>query len=992
MSDYNKLNNLIGWTIFAIATIVYWITVEMTASYWDCGEFIAVSYKLEVPHPPGAPFYLLIGRMFSFLSFGDVESVAYWINIVSVLSSGFTILFLFWSITMLGKKLFNIEDGAESPAQTYMLMAGATIGSLAFTFSDSFWFSAVEAEVYAMSSFFTAFVVWAILKWERIKDDSQANKWIILICYMMGLSIGVHLLNLVTIPALALIYYFKKYKPSSQGIFLALVISGLIVILINNIIIPGFPSIAGWFEISLVNTFGLPFGAGIILFALLLIGALVYGIYYSYKKENPLLNTALLGLAFILIGYSSYTLIVIRSNYNPPIDENDPENIISFVSYLKREQYGSRPLLKGQYFDAEIIDQKQGEKIYVKGEDKYEVSDRKIEYVYDPKRTTFLPRAYSSDPNHIQKYRTWMNLGPNEKPNFIDNIEFMFRYQIGYMYMRYFMWNFAGRDSDIQGAPWLAPWESFYDVPDSYASNKGRNQYFMLPLILGLIGLFFHFKKDQKNFAFVAMLFFLTGIALVLYLNSPPVEPRERDYIYVGSYFAFSVWIGIGTMAIADFLNSKMKNLKAATITAFVVSLIVPVIMVAENWNDHDRSNRYFSVDSAKNYLNSCAPNAILFTGGDNDTFPLWYAQEVEGVRTDVRVIVLSYFNTDWYIQQMERQAYESEPLPFSLTKEEYRQGGPNDILPYAENPRIKGAINLKQYLKLVRENHPAIKRTTRYGDLNTLPSKQFFLNIDSAEVVQKGIIPEDKLTDLTDKMTFSLKGNSLQKNTLMILDLIANNNWERPIYFNHTSLQGAGVSFNNYVVQEGNTYRLLPIENPGRGGRSSAYINKEVMYENVMERFAFRELDNPNVYYNEDYRNFALNHRSTFNNLAAGLIESGENERAAGVLLQSLETIPDESIPYDYTSSMTVKLLMQLGETEKAKEIARTMADRADAELHYFNEYDTDIGNEAQKNILILNDLSNTMKQNGENDLATELTDMVNYHYRNFYNQPSMR
>jgi hypothetical protein len=459
MQNYQKINNISGWAVFAFATIVYWLTVEPTASYWDCGEFIAVSYKLEVPHPPGAPLFLLIGRMFSFLALGDVEQVAYWINISSVLASGFTILFLFWTITLLGRKIFNIKKDEEKTGETALLMGSAAIGALAYTFSDSFWFSAVEAEVYAMSSFFTAFVFWAILKWEVIEDESLANKWLILISYMMGLSIGVHLLNLVTIPALGLIYYFKKYKVSRNGLIASLVVSGFIVILINNIIIPGFPSIAGSVEIFFVNSLGLPFGAGIIFFGILLLSALVYGIYWSNKNQKVLLNTALLGLAFILIGYSSYTSLVIRSNYNPPIDENNPENVISFVSYLKREQYGSRPLLHGQYFDAELVDQKPGAKVYRKGKDKYEIADRKLKYVYDPKRTTILPRAYSNDPKHVQLYREYMGLSENETPNFVDNIQFMLTYQINHMYMRYFLWNFAGRESDIQHASWLAPWD-----------------------------------------------------------------------------------------------------------------------------------------------------------------------------------------------------------------------------------------------------------------------------------------------------------------------------------------------------------------------------------------------------------------------------------------------------------------------------------------------------------------------------------------------------
>ena len=675
MLKYKKINDITGWTIFLIATVVYWMTVAPSASYWDCGEFIAVSYKLEVPHPPGAPLFLLIGRLFSFLANGNLEKVAYWINMVSVVSSGFTILFLYWSITLLGRKLFRLKKGEETLTQTLLVIGGGIVGALAYTFTDSFWFSSEEAEVYAMSSFFTAFVFWAILKWEVIEDESMANKWIILIAYMMGLSIGVHLLNLVTIPALALIFYFKKYRISRWGLIGTLVISGFVIILINDIIIPGLPSLAGTVEIFFVNSLGLPFGTGIIFFSVLLIAAIAYGIYYSQVKENVWLNTAMLGITFILIGYGSYAMLVIRSNYNPPIDENDPGNIVSFVSYLKREQYGSRPLLYGQYFDAEITDQKQGAPVYVKGKEKYEIADRKVEYEYDPKRSTILPRAYSSDPRHVQAYRQWMGLKDDENPNFIDNMIFMIRYQVGYMYMRYFMWNFAGRESDIQGATWLSPLDAFKDVPAVYANNKARNNYFMLPLLLGIVGMFFQYKKDPKDFAVVGLLFFLTGVALVLYLNSPPVEPRERDYIYVGSFYAFAIWIGMGTMAFGNWLLLKMKNKIIAPIIATLITLIVPVIMAQQDWNDHDRSGRYFSVDSARNFLASCAPNAILFTGGDNDTFPLWYLQEVEGYRTDVRVIVLSYFNTDWYINQMTRQAYKSEALPFTLTEQQWRQG-----------------------------------------------------------------------------------------------------------------------------------------------------------------------------------------------------------------------------------------------------------------------------------------------------------------------------
>lgn len=980
MQNYQKINNISGWALFTIATVVYWLTVEPTASYWDCGEFIAVSYKLEVPHPPGAPLFLLIGRMFSFLALGDVEQVAYWINISSVLASGFTILFLFWTITLLGRKIFKIEKGAETLGQTVLLMGSAAIGSLAYTFSDSFWFSAVEAEVYAMSSFFTAFVFWAILKWEVIEDESRANKWLILISYMMGLSIGVHLLNLVTIPALGLIYYFKKYKVSRNGLIASFIVSGFILVLINNIIIPGFPTVVGSLEVFFVNSVGLPFGAGIVFFGVLLLGALVYGIYYSNLKEMVLLNTALISLAFILVGYSSYTSLVIRSKYNPPIDENNPENIMSFVSYLKREQYGSRPLLHGQYFDAQLVDQKQGAKVYVKGKEKYEVSDRKIEYVYDPSRTTILPRAYSNDPKHVQLYREYMGLKENETPNFVDNIQFMINYQIRIMYLRYFMWNFAGRESDIQHADWLAPWEAFDDIPEEFANNKARNNFFMLPLILGIIGLFFHYNKNKKDFYVLALLFFLTGAALVLYLNSPPVEPRERDYIYVGSFYVFAMWIGMGVMAFGRWLGEKLGDTTRGAAIAAAFCLIVPGIMAIEGWDDHDRSNRYFSVDSARNFLASCEPNAILFTGGDNDTFPLWYIQEVEGYRTDVRVIVLSYFNTDWYIDQMTRPAYDSKPLPFSLTSDQYMQGGANDYLPYYENPSIKGAaINLNQYLKLIRDDNPRLKVPTKFGKYNSIPSKSLFMDVDTADIKKRSIVPEDKHAYLTSRMIFKLKKGGLEKNTLMILDLIANNNWERPIYFNNTSLQGVSVNLNEYVVQEGNTYRLLPVKNPDP---RSEFVNTEIMYDNVMNEFQFRGLDDPNVYNSIDHRNFALNHRSTMNSLANALIREGKTDEARAVLDKSLAAIPDISIPYDYTSSQMVKLLYRVGEQDRAKEIAELIGERANDALNYFGERGISMGNETQKNLLILNDLVNTMKSQQENELAQKFEEYFMSHY----------
>lgn len=979
MQNYNKVNNITGWLMFIIATTVYTLTVEPTASYWDCGEFISVSYKLEVPHPPGAPLFLLIGRLFSFLAMGDTTQVAYWINMVSVISSGFTILFLFWSITHLAKKLVNEKESGS----TLIIMGSGIIGALSYTFSDSFWLSAGEAEVYSMSSFFTTFVVWAILKWENIEESSQENRWIIFIAYMVGLSIGVHLLNLVTLPALGLIYYYKKTKsPTIKGILTTLFISGVIIIVILEGVIPGLPDFAGKLEILFVNSFGLPFGSGGIFFITVFLGILVYGIMYSIKHQKVTLNTILISFTFILIGYSSYTVILIRSNYNPPIDENNPENILSYVSYLKREQYGSRPLLHGQYFTAELINQIQGTPVYVKGKEKYEITDYKIENIYDPKHTTIFPRAYSNNPNHIKQYRKIMNLKNGEKPTFIDNLEFMFKHQLGTMYFRYFMWNFSGRASDIQGAGWLGITDSMEKIPSILEQNKGRNIFFMIPFLLGMIGLFFQYYKDQKNFLFVALLFFLTGIAVVLYLNMPPVEPRERDYIYAGSYYAFTFWIGLGMVGLFNGFNMFLKNRMIAGVLALILSLIAPGIMAVEGWDNHNRSDRYFSVDSAKNFLASCAPNAILFTGGDNDTFPLWYVQEVEGYRTDVRVIVLSYFNTDWYIEQMMRDAYESKSLPFELSLKTYKQGGKNDYLPLLERPNLKNGIDVNQYINLIKQEHPGLKYPAANTNYNTVPSKLFYLKIDTANVLAKGIIPEQFKDKLVTKMIWPLKGTGLEKKDLAILDLIASNNWERPIYFNNTSSSGVNLNLKNYMVQEGNAFRLLPVKNPDN---YELLVNTEIMYKNLMENFYWRELDNPNVYYNEDYRNFVLNHRANFNTLVRALISEGKIEKAKIALLKCLELMPDAAIPFDYFNIQQISLLIELGEIEKAKEIAEIVSARADEMLIYLTENEIKDTLEIRKSLIALSESARAFRTTDEDELANKYEKLFKKHYASF-------
>ncbi len=973
MLTYKQINNLSGWLTFAISTLVYIITVEQTASFWDPGEFIAVSYKLQVPHPPGAPFMLLVYRMFGFLAMGDPLQVAYWMNIGSALFAGFTILFLFWSITLMGKRLFSVVEGKETKGQTISIMGAGTVGALVYTFSDSFWFSAVEAEVYAMSSFFTAIVIWAFLKWNVIKDPKEENRWMVFIAYLIGLSIGVHLLNLVTLPALALIYYFKKYqKPSLKGAFFAMFLGGIALIIINNLIIPGLPSLAGAMEIWMVNSMGLPFGSGIVFFALLFISALVIAFRISIQRDMAVFNTILLSLTFILIGYGSYALIVVRSNQNPIINENAPKDIISYVSYLKREQYGYRPLLHGQYFTATLTDQEEGDPIYMKGKDSYEIVDYDLKNTYDPEKTTILPRIYSTQESHKRIYRAKLGLKEDQEPTFGDNLYFMFSHQLGHMYWRYFLWNFSGRESDFSDANWLGIADALSDkYPEYITDNKAHNNYLMLPLILGLAGFFFQAKKDQKYFYVNLMLFLMMGVVLVLYLNSPPIEPRERDYIYVGSFYAFAIWIGLGTLALAHGLNKFTKNLSTAGIAATLLTLPVAGLMASENWDDHNRKGRYFSVDAARNFLASCAPNAILFTGGDNDTFPLWYVQEVENFRTDVRVIVLSYFDTDWYVEQMTRQVNESKALPFSLAPQRY-QKGTNDVIYVMEKEGLD-AISAREYLKLINSGSELLQmKTSGKTVINMVPSRNLILDVDSSFLANDEIVPPQFKDLFVPQMNLQVGGNYVTKGTLMLLDLIVNNNWERPIYFNNTSLSTLGLNLEEHVVMEGLTYRLLPIRKPDT--IREELVNTKLAMKNFMEKFAFRGMNDSNVYLDEEYRRFTSNHRSALNSIALALIEEDNLEDAAKLLNFGLETIPDKAVPYDLSSGQSVSLFFEVGEDEKAMEIVDKISKRSLEMITFYTKNDLGYDRELLVSIEMVKFFIPLLEERGYTEKSIEL------------------
>ena len=960
---FQQTSSLIGWVVFSIALVTYCLTVEETASYRDCGEFIATSYKLQVPHPPGAPLFLLMGRVFSLFALGDVMRIAYAINMMSVLASAFTILFLFWSIVLFGRKI--VEASNESiEERKWLLMSAGTIGALTYAFSDSFWFSAVEAEVYAMSSLTTAFVVWGILKWDTLKDRGHANRWLILVAYVIGLSIGIHLLNLLALPALALIYYFRTFKTYPWGIVTALAAGLALVLCINDLIVPGLPTLAGYFELFFVNSLGLFFGSGAIVFALLIVASLVFGIWHTHKRNYVTGSTIVLAFTFVLIGYCSYVTVVVRSNFDPLINENAPKDVMSFVRYLKREQYGSRPLLFGPYFTADPISGQYGAPKYRKGKDRYEIGEREYELEYRAGDQTILPRAWN--PENKEDYEQLLGLREGQKPTMAQNISYMFQHQIGTMYLRYFMWNFAGRSGDEQGSGWLRPVEWFKKIPAAMTMDKARNNFFMIPFLLGIIGIFYQILKDGKGFLVIGLLFIMLGVAIVVYLNSPPAEPRERDYIYVGSYYAFAVWIGLAVLSMADGFVRIFKSQKISLVAASLIGMSAPLVMVVEGWDDHDRSNRFFSVDAATNALNSCNTNGMVFTGGDNDTFPLWYAQETEGCRTDLRVLVLSYCNTDWYIDQTTRQAYISTPFKYTLKPEQYRQGGPNDgFLPYV-NLNID-TVDAKEYLDLLARDYAPL----RQGDRNVVPSKIITLPVDKKAILAKGIVPKEMENFLVDQMQFRLLDKGLEKKDLVFLDLLVTNNWERPIYLNSTSLSQMKIDMKPYAVQEGNVYRILPVKNPRRD--RDYLVDTEKTYDLMMNKFSYRGLNDEGVYYNNDYRIQVLQHRSNLNSLAEALIDKGEVNKTERVLDFSLEKMPDTVVPYDPSAPDSVSLLFKVGHRQKAIEVATTVGNRSMEMASYLISEGQGLTFELRKNLFLLGAMQRTLYENNETVLARD-------------------
>lgn len=1012
--NFKRTNNIVGWIICIIACTVYIMTMEATGSLWDCGEFISSAYKVQVPHPPGAPLFVLLGRLFTM--FLEPSRAALGMNFMSALSSGFTILFLFWTITHFARRLMVKSGETINREKMIAIMGAGVVGALAYTFSDSFWFSAVEGEVYAMSSLFTALVFWAILKWEHEADEPYADRWIVFIAFMMGLSIGVHLLNLLTIPAMVMVYYFKRYKVTPWGTFWAFVVGCAVTGLVQKFVIQDTVKASGYMDVFFVNSLSLPFYTGFTFYFIALVGLMIYG--YRNPKFGlyapliliasviviPAFNTGegggsiflklvlaaavllipyflkLVGIKpstentahfsrltiscilFLLLGYSTYITTMVRSTANPSVDMYNVDNPISLVGYLGREQYGDFPLIYGQVFTARPTQYEETGNIYARGKSKYEIAGKKVEPVYAPEDKMPFPRVWdaSNDQGHADYYRVYLGLQQGQRPSFGDNVRFFLGYQLNFMYFRYFMWNFAGRQNDTQGygnvrdGNWITGISILDNVlygdqsnmPDSLKENKAHNRLFLLPLVLGIIGLLYHYKRHRRDSLVVGLLFFFTGIAVVVYLNQAGNQPRERDYAYVGSFYAFAIWIGLGVLSVYEFLKKKIKQPVSALLAAAICVLAVPVLMGAQEWDDHDRGSKYIARDVARDYLESCAPNAILFTVGDNDTYPLWYAQEVENIRTDVRVINLSLLGVDWYIDQQRQMVNKSQPVPMSWSPDKYRGENRNYIRFYDAGvfPQDK-FYNLKEVMAFMASDDQRAKLSTTDGNSeNFLPTQKLFIPVNVAEVIKSGVVDVHDSSKVLPQLPFQISKQYLLKNDLAVYDIIAANEWKRPIYF--TSPTDLGL--NDYLRMDGLTYRLVPMRRTPHPDMLGAdyNVNVPVMYNNLMTKFSFGGADKAGTYFDEPNRKLLQYVRNSYTRLGTVLAQESRKDSALKVLNKSDKGLLESNYPYamtspnnmhNYSSVQTAYAYYLAGDIKKANDIATRVTRDCQQQLQYY-------------------------------------------------------
>ncbi len=929
MDYFKKWNRVVGWAVFAVSAVVYLMTIEPAASLWDCAEYISAAYKLEVGHPPGAPLWVMIARVFAVLA-PSPQYVGMMVNAMSALCGAFTVLFLFWSITHLARKMSK---------DTWTVLAAGAIGALAYCFTDTQWFSAVEGEVYSMSSMFTALVFWCVLKWEESADEQYSTRWLILIAYLVGLSIGVHILNLLCIPAIVMVYYFRTTpKVKGWGIVKALAVAGAILVVINWLIIPYIIKIGAAFDKMFVNGFGLPVNSGLVFWGLGLLVLCAAGLWWT--RSRKLIHNILLCFSFIVLGYSSYASMIIRAAGDPPMNSNDSSNAYRLSSVISREQYGDTPILSGPYYSSPSDYDKPiyKETTYLGADGKYHTYDKFRGYAHPPQFTYLFPRVWR--PDRAESYKIWANIEGRpemwegeriEVPTTADNLRFFFGYQLNYMYWRYFLWNFVGRQNDIQGdggliyGNWLSGIrfiDSAYlgpqdDIPSEMKNNKARNTYFFLPFILGLVGLLYQLKRDKRNFAVVAILFFMMGIALVAYFNTAPDEPRERDYVFAGSYYAFSIWLGLGVMAVRDWF-AKVSP-KAAVAGAAVVCASVPLLLACQNWDDHDRSHRYVVPAIGFNALSNTLPNSIIMNNGDNDTFPLWHMQEVEGVRPDVRIMNMSYIAADWYIEQMTHKYNDSEPVPFSLPRHKWT-GNTNDMVPVFEDDRIKEPVPLRDLMAFIGSDSKGTQMPT-YDDewFDYIPSRDFYIPVNRENVLKNGIVREENAGLMVDSIPVKISGGSIDKGDLMFLDLLATFDWERPLYFVFRE-KLRKFALEDYLQFDGFAYRLVPIRSD-----YDARVDGEYLWHNLMELDRYGNVKDPRVYvdYFTRFTYDATDVRYGFVRLAYAMMDKGDTLRAVQALDRSVEELPFSQ--FDYSERQDPPLIQayyDAGETEKANAI----------------------------------------------------------------------
>ena len=992
--DFKKINNWTGWLVTLIACTVYVMTTEATGSFWDCGEFISSAYKLQIPHPPGAPMFVLLGRVFIIL-FGDNPlTAAKAVNTMSALASGFTILFLFWTITHFAKRIVQKQTGAAPEGiQIIAIMGAGIVGALAYTFSDSFWYSAVEGEVYALSSFFTALVFWAILKWEHQADQPGADKWIIFIFYMMGLSIGVHLLNILTIPAIVMVYYFRQYKPTLTGGLIAFFIGVVITGLIQVVLIQYTIKWAGAFDVNFVNSLGLPFFSGFIFFFVLLAAILAYGIYYANKKGLYFLKLGVWSVIFMLLGYTTYITTMIRSSADPSVDMYNVDNPVTLVGYLGREQYGDWPLLYGpDYVDK--VDNIEGDDQYVKTKNNYEISGKNYKRDWSSAPSAHLfPRMWDSENERgqLDSYKAFAGVQDGEAPTLRDNIKYFTNYQFGFMYLRYFLWNFAGKQNDLQGfgnvrdgnfSTGISFIDNFFfgdqsKLPDTiHTQNKAHNSLFMLPFLLGIVGFIFQYQQNKKDFIVTSLLFFFTGIAIVLYLNQVSLQPRERDYAYVGSFYVFAIWIGIGVLQIATWLT-RLINQKVATVIASVVCLLaVPALMAQQEWDDHDRSQKTLPRDLARNYLESCPPNAILFSFGDNDTYPLWYAQEVEGIRPDVRVVVNSLLGSDWYMRELRYKVNKSDKFDVIFTEDQV-SGNKLNVAYYNALPGFGDATyhDLDSVFRnIVADPSGKYQMSTQEGPINIFPTHKFKVPVNKAFALASGIAKPTDVIENELLIDFNPNRQYMLKNELAMYAIIATTQFKRPICFTSTQeLKEMGLD--KYVRQTGLSYQLVPVLAQGA-------VDVDVAYNNVMTKFAFGNAKNPNVYFDEENRRHLNSMRYAFSQIAQALVAAGKKDSAQKVLRKFDEETNERNFPYGMTSNrgnqhnyfsyIFLQACYASGEMKLAKKVSTSLLKDLKQELVYYKA----LGEPMSEDQFILN--AENAYQNKPNNLSNKQMSFV--------------